>query len=301
MPIFQIEGRKLKKLNLIPVDKEKTLQKLVEENLNEVLDMVFLASEYTTTFGQRIDTLAVDANGAPVIIEYKRNQNDNVINQALSYLKWLKSQQPGFFEKLIQDNMGDDACKIAPVDWRNPRVICIAESFSKFDKDTAEVVPLRIELMQYRYYDNSVFSLEPVVTGQDLKPYVASIPKAFDKSEAVEKSPSVDALLEKASSETRNLFAEFRERVLAIDDSIEEKATKLYVAYRRSKIFTDVLINKNGLKILLRPTRYEDPKNLVEQVPETFNWTLDRRVDLKDMSGMDDVLALVEQSYKDVL
>jgi len=96
MPIFQIVGTKLKKLKVLQLDKEKTLQQLVEANLSEVLDMAFLASEYTTTFGGRIDTLAVDASGAPVIIEYKRNKNDNVINQSLSYLKWLKSQKPAF-------------------------------------------------------------------------------------------------------------------------------------------------------------------------------------------------------------
>jgi RecB family endonuclease NucS len=120
MPIFQIVGTQLKKLKVLQLDKEKTLQQLVEANLSEVLDMAFLASEYTTTFGGRIDTLAVDASGAPVIIEYKRNKNDNVINQSLSYLKWLKSQKPGFFEKLIQDKLGADAAKKITLDWNNP-------------------------------------------------------------------------------------------------------------------------------------------------------------------------------------
>src|SRR4051794_12018594 len=100
MPIFKVNSGKLKKLNAIPLAKEKNLQQLLEANLMEVLELRFLATEYTTTFGGRIDTLAVDTDGAPVIIEYKRNKNDNVINQALSYLKWLKTQKPVFFEKL---------------------------------------------------------------------------------------------------------------------------------------------------------------------------------------------------------
>jgi RecB family endonuclease NucS len=48
---------------------------IVEENLREMLDMHLLATEYPTTTGGRIDTLAVDASGAPVIIEYKLSQN----------------------------------------------------------------------------------------------------------------------------------------------------------------------------------------------------------------------------------
>jgi hypothetical protein len=45
------EGSKLKKLKLNPFTKEKTLQCLIEQNLLEVLDMHFLATEYPTTFG----------------------------------------------------------------------------------------------------------------------------------------------------------------------------------------------------------------------------------------------------------
>ena len=67
MPIFRISGRKLKKLHAIPLDKEKSLQALLEANLQETLELQFLASEYTTTFGGRIDTLAVDSGGSPVI------------------------------------------------------------------------------------------------------------------------------------------------------------------------------------------------------------------------------------------
>lgn len=301
MPIFQIVGTKLKKLKVLQLDKEKTLQQLVEANLSEVLDMAFLASEYTTTFGGRIDTLAVDASGAPVIIEYKRNKNDNVINQSLSYLKWLKSQKPGFFEKLIQDKLGADAAKKITLDWNNPRVICIAESFSKFDIDTAEVVPLRIELMRYRYYDNSVFSLEPVAVGESGSASAEIQSKDTPKQQAEDKPTSVDALLAKASAETKELFGQFRERIMALDGTVEEKPNSLYVAYRRSKNFAEVHINKGGLKIHLRPIDYQDPKKMVEKIPEGYNWTLDRRVYLKHPSELDEVLSLIEQSYKDVL
>ena len=151
MPIFKEKGGKLKKLKASAFDKEKSLQSLVEENLYEVLDMHFLASEYATTFGGRIDTLAVDTNGAPVIIEYKKNKNDNVINQGLSYLRWLKAQKVEFFEMLILKKLAEEIAKNIDVDWKNPRVICIAESYNKFDIDTVELIPMRIELFRYRY------------------------------------------------------------------------------------------------------------------------------------------------------
>src|SRR5581483_9003825 len=135
MPIFRVESQRLRKLVIAPLEKERHLQALLEANLSEALGLHFLASEYVTTRGGRIDTLAVDESGCPVIIEYKKSRNDTVINQSLSYLRWLGTQKKEFFEKLVQDRLGTDAAKRLGLDWTNPRVICIAESFSKFDLD----------------------------------------------------------------------------------------------------------------------------------------------------------------------
>jgi RecB family endonuclease NucS len=68
---------------------EKTLQTLMEQHLEAFLGVRFLQSEYSTgkTHGGRIDTLGIDENYSPVIIEYKRSTNENVINQGLFYRK----------------------------------------------------------------------------------------------------------------------------------------------------------------------------------------------------------------------
>ncbi|WP_374563481.1 DUF5655 domain-containing protein [Ideonella sp.] len=300
MPIFKNTAGKLKKLNVLPLDKEKALQQLLESNLQEVLDLRFLATEYPTTFGGRIDTLAVDSTGAPVIIEYKRNRNDNVINQALSYLKWLKTQKPGFFEKLMIDKLGPHAAEHLRLDWHNPRVICIAESYSKFDIDTVEVVPLRIELMRYRYYEDGVFALEPINLPEEPVLAATSAKPPQDKADASAPS-SFDLLLNKASPATRELFEQLRERVLALDETIVEKPTAFYVAYKVSNNFAEVHIGKNQLKIHLRPIDYVDPQNAVDKIPEGYNWTMDRRVYLKSADELDYVVGIIEQSYKNVL
>jgi predicted transport protein len=299
MPIFRIANGKLRKLKALPLDKERNLQALIEANLLEVLELKFLATEYSTTFGGRIDTLAVDNGGAPVIIEYKRNRNDNVINQALSYLKWLKSQKPGFFEKLMIDKLGQQAAAHIPLDWHHPRVICIAESFSKFDIDTVEVVPLRIELLRYRYYEDGVFALEPLNV-DDEQPSAAAQSKAVEKIDANEAS-SLEQLLGKTTAANRELFEQLRERIRAFDDAIVEKPTSFYVAYRISNNFAEIHIGKNHLKIHLRPIEYDDPKSAVEKIPEGYNWTMDRRIYLKSADDLDYVISIIEQSYKNVL
>jgi predicted transport protein len=297
MPIFKDTTGALKKLNTLPLDKERNLQKLVEDNLMEVLELHFLATEYVTTFGGRIDTLAVDANGAPVIIEYKRNKNDNVINQALSYLKWLRAQKPEFFQMLMINKLGQGVAESIKLDWNNPRVICIAESYSKFDVDTVEVVPLRIELFKYRYYEQGIFGLESL-----------NVPEAVSAATPASTSPiadkpasSVALLREKGSPAIRELFGQLQEQIVNLDEGIEEKPTSLYVAYRAAKNFAEVHIGRNQLKIHLRPIDYVDPRKRVDKIPDGYNWTMDRRVYLDSADDLDYVVGLIEQSYKNVL
>lgn len=60
---------------------EKSVQTLFERNLESLLGVRFLATKYVTTNGGgRIDTLGLDENGCPVILEYKRATNENVVN-----------------------------------------------------------------------------------------------------------------------------------------------------------------------------------------------------------------------------
>ncbi len=75
-----------------------------------------------------MDTLGIDENNSPVILEYKRNQSQNIINQALFYLDWLMDHQ-GDFELLVRDKLA----KKIEIDWTSPRVLCIAEKFNKYD------------------------------------------------------------------------------------------------------------------------------------------------------------------------
>ncbi|PIQ21227.1 MAG: hypothetical protein COW65_10340 [Cytophagales bacterium CG18_big_fil_WC_8_21_14_2_50_42_9] len=297
MPIFREENGKLQKLKVIPIAKEKNLQILIEQNLWEVLEMHLLASEYATTFGGRIDTLAVDFNGAPVIIEYKLNKNDNVINQALSYLRWLKAQKVEFFEMLLIKKLGKEVAEKLKIDWQNPRVICIAENYSKFDIDTVEVIPIRLELFKYRYYENGIFSLEALNT----------IEQTIDKAEKTKNvaTPTAIATIDQDSSkiqpQMQALFEALRSRIRQLDENIVEKINPAYFAYRLSKNFAEVTLNKQQIRILLRPVDYKDPLNKVERVPDSFKWTLNRKVTIKAETDLDYIMQLVEQSYKDVL
>lgn len=87
--LFRIASGKVAALVGATETIEKSLQTLLEQNLEACLGVRFLASEFATTHSGRIDTLGLDENGCPVILEYKRAMNENVISQGLFYLDWL--------------------------------------------------------------------------------------------------------------------------------------------------------------------------------------------------------------------
>ena len=71
------------------VNLEKELQTVIEENMSAFFGVTFLASEFSTTDGGRMDSIGIDENHCPVIFEYKRSIKDNVINQRLILIRMI--------------------------------------------------------------------------------------------------------------------------------------------------------------------------------------------------------------------
>jgi hypothetical protein len=140
---------------------ERTLQSMMERYLEEFLGVRFLASEYVTgkTHGGRIDTLGIDENMSPVIIEYKRSLNENVINQGLFYLDWLLDHRAEF-TLLAMSKLGPGVEK--KIDWLGTRLICIASDFTNYDEHAVSQINRNIELVRYRSFGSELMLLELV-------------------------------------------------------------------------------------------------------------------------------------------
>jgi RecB family endonuclease NucS len=82
LKLFRIMDSGAQELQSSPSSLEKPLQEMIERDMEVFFGVRFLASEYSTgkKHGGRIDSLGIDENGSPVIFEYKRTQNENVIN-----------------------------------------------------------------------------------------------------------------------------------------------------------------------------------------------------------------------------
>lgn len=299
MALFKINGTAVKKITAKELDLEKHLQELFEANLEELLNITFLYHEYSTSFGGRIDTLGIDKSGSPCVIEYKRNQNDNVINQGLSYLRWLLDHKADF-ENLCQSKKIN-----VEIDWDSPRVICVAESYNKFDTDTADFLPIKIELYRYRIYDGDILYLEQE-NYQKIKVSTSGITKKLKQEKdqgALQKNYSVDEHLSKADAETKALFFKLREKIISIDVNVKEDPQKYYIAYKLSTNFTDIEVYKSHLKIFLNiksgQLKGSNPMARDMEKPRHIghHGNGDYEVKLENDNDLDAVFALVKQSY----
>jgi predicted transport protein len=295
MALFKIQNKKVRKILPSKINFEKELQKLFEENLDELLNIIFLTSEYPTSFGGRIDTLGVDKNGAPVIIEYKKLQNENIINQGLSYLRWLLDHKAEF----------EILCKSKSVnlriDWNSPRVICIAESFNKFDLDTIAILPIKIELVKYRFYENNILILEPE-SNQEIK--ISAKFLRFNKLKSeLPKQYSINDHLKSAEKPIRHIFNILREKIISLDRNIIEEPKAKYIAYKLTTNFTDIEVWKKKLKVYLnlKSGQLDDPYNIAEDLtkPKPIgHWgNGDYRVMLEREEDIDKVFELIKRSY----
>jgi predicted transport protein len=308
MPLFRLKNNKavkIEKRNVV----ERDVQRLVEQNLFEILGINFIATEFPTSEG-RIDSIGIDKNKCPVIIEYKRSQNDSVINQAAWYLEWLLDHKEKF-EKALKtfldsiDYPRDNPEikeKVEFVDWSNPRVVCIAESYNKFDLGLVKFLPFTIELLKYRLY-NDILSIESENLQKGVR--IVTSKKLVDDNDEKPireygKEYTVKDLFKESWKESLDLYEQIQERIFALDGNIEEKFTKFYISYKTENIFCEIIPQAKGLWVHLTIPIEKIKKNIVEiqYVGDKGHWANgDIKFRVEKIEDLGSALDYIQQSY----
>lgn len=246
---FRLNGDSVDELEGQSVAVEKSLQHLFERHLETFLGVRFLASEYSTgkRHAGRIDTLGIDENHSPVIIEYKRSVNENVINQGLFYLDWLLDHKAEF-ELLTLRKYGETIAD--SIDWNNPRLLCIAGGFTKYDIHAVQQINRNIELYQYKHYIDGFILLDLVKTTTAQTVHTSENDNtSINKNNR--KTKTVSYYLEQANDELTDRFETLKAYMMALGDDVQIKILKHYIAFKRIKNFACVEIHPQTAKILL--------------------------------------------------
>lgn len=250
--------------SLVPVEQtnfalEKELQTLIERNLAAVFNCRFVASEFSTgaLHAGRIDSLALSEDNNPVIIEYKKVESSELINQSLFYLHWIQDHK-GDFEIAVQKSLGNEV----EVDWSDVRVICIAPNYKRYDLHAVQVMEANIELWKYRLFKNGSIYLEEVFQATKGTASQASVEGVKNPVmvEAGRKAAQVRAIatyrfdehLAGKAARIQSLMHSIREFMVGLDPAIEEVPKKFYVAYKVSQNIVCMEPQSRNIKLFVK-------------------------------------------------
>lgn len=309
--LFRLQAGKALELQGDASDLEKPLQTLIEANLDTLLGIRFLATEYSTgkTHAGRIDSLGLDENNCPVILEYKRSVGENVINQGLFYLDWLMDHQAEF-KLLVMDQLGKPAADA--IDWTAPRLVCIAADFTKYDGHAVQQINRNIELIRYRRFGDELLLLElanaaSANSGKSTgtKGSKAAKPASSQAAEPNAKVASGDRSyadwLPLLPAHLSELVASLEGYVLSLGDDVQRKELKLYVAFKRLKNFATVVPQKARLLLYLHvdPDHVQPLPPNGRDVRQQGHWgTGDLELALASQADMDAAKPLILMAYE---
>lgn len=271
--LFSLSNNTLCDIKEVNFKSEKELQTLCESNLKIILNLDFVATEFSVA-DLRMDTVAYDeVSNSFVIIEYKNTRNSSVIDQGYTYLSTMFNHKADFV--LEYNRVNNKSLGLNDIDWSQSRVIFISPIYTKYQINSINFKDLPIELWKIKKYTNNTIVFEeikPAGTTAQIKSIAPSFESKSEQSEVT----VTDIYDEKYCTGTAvqnilEIYEELRDFIIDFDDSIKMKFNKHYIAFiYKNKNLISMKIQKNSI-ILWIYTDYENidkSLGLVEDVSD---------------------------------
>lgn len=301
MQLYHQQKNTLSSLKEKPFKLEKDIQTVFESNLEQITGYKFVKSEFIIK-NSRIDTLAFDEESkAFVIIEYKRERNDGVVDQGLSYLNLMLEYKGDF---IVEYNEScNKSLKRTDVDWSQSKVLFVAPSFNSYQKLSSNFKDLPIELWEIKRFENDIVVINPIKKSPSAPSFkqVQSTNEKTTINKVVKeiKVYSEDDLLCNKSDEIKELYETFRDAILKLSTDIEVVALKHYTAFKKGRNIVDLEIQQKQLKlwINLKLGQLDDSKRLTRNVSNIGHYgNGDYELIIADTKNLEYIMSLVKQS-----
>lgn len=269
MALFKTTPSTLNIIKETPFKLEKEIQRLFETNLNQIMGLEMVKSEFTIK-NKRIDTLGFDPQTKSfVIIEYKRDRNSSVVDQGFTYLNLMLQNKADFileYNEGLKKNMKRD-----DVDWSQTRVAFVSQGFTENQREATNFRDIAIELWEIKRFEGGIVSINQIKKSSSAE----SIKAITDKNKELQeigkeiKVYTEDDHLQGKPDETIELYEKFKVAILELSPDIEIKPQKWYIAFKKNGTnVSDIEIQKNTVKISvnLKVGQLDDPKKLMRDV-----------------------------------
>jgi len=269
MPIYNINENNLSLIKKEDFKNERELQRLTENNLEELFNLEFVATEFQVD-NLRIDTLAYDSEtNSFVIIEYKNVKNYSVIGQGYSYLSLLLNNKAEFvlkYNQVFSKNNGKE-----DFDFTQTRVMFISPSYTTYQLKSVEFSDIAFELWKVSKYSNDTVLFDKVNntdTSASIKQVTNSDKNKQKVNKEIKKYTEADTLNGK-SDDIISLYENLKEYILSQYDDIEIVHLKYYLVFKvNNKIIASLSVLAKSLKtwINLKDSDISDPDNRIRDV-----------------------------------
>ncbi|MET7534568.1 DUF5655 domain-containing protein [Streptomyces goshikiensis] len=142
------------------------------------------------------------------------------------YLAWLTDHRAEF-QQLVRERLGADIA--SQVLWSSPRLICVAEDYTRYDLHAVREIRRTIDLVRYSYFGTGLLALEPVAK---------TTAGAQERSKQRRRRPSTSVGMRE--DPIAGLRSALDELLQGLGDDVSSVDRKQYRAYRRLRNFACV-------------------------------------------------------------
>ncbi len=298
MKIYANKNGKLIEVKTKAFKLECDIQKIFEENLQTLMGLTLVRSEYTIK-NKRIDTLAFDDQASSfIIIEYKRDKNISVVDQGFTYLSLMLENKADFV--VAYNEQFNKSMKMAEVDWSQTRVAFVSPSFTENQVQSTNFKDIAIELWEVRQFEDGNVSVNRIKKSNS----AASIKPITQQSTALQKVASEIKVYSEADhasgvgEDMFELYEKFRDAILNLADGIEVSPQKHYIALKKNGNLVCIELQKKKLKIFISAKigTLDDPKGLAKDVSSVGHYgTGDYVVHVADDKDLAYIMSLAKQ------
>ena len=299
MNLYKIHSNDISAVKEKPFKLEKEIQSLFESNLNELMNLQLVKSEFSIK-NKRIDTLAYDKqSNAFIIIEYKRSKNISVVDQGFTYLSLMLENKADFiveYNETLKQNL-----KRTDVDWSQTRVVFVSTGFTDNQKTATNFKDIAIELWEVKRYENNIISVNQIKkskSAESIKPITASNTQLEAVTREIVVYTEEDHLANKSDSIVE-LYEVFRDAIINLGDDIELVPKKLYLAFKKGKNIVDIVVLKNKIRLFINMpfNELDDAKGLAKDMTNKGHWgNGDCEIEINNSDHLEYILSLIKQA-----
>ncbi|MDD2191168.1 MAG: DUF5655 domain-containing protein [Bacteroidales bacterium] len=285
-----------------PFKLERDMQRVFEDNLGLIMGLEMVKSEFTIK-DKRIDTLAFDRqSNSFVIIEYKRDKNNSVFDQGITYLNLMLNYKADFVLE-YNENMKNNLLR-DDVDWSQSRVVFVSSDFTENQIQATNFKDFAIELWEVKRYSNNTISINNIgksKSAPSIKPILEKNNTYQDISKEIKVYTEEDHLQSK-SDEIIELYEKFKNAILNLKEGIEVVYRKYYIGFKlNNSNISDVEIQSKSLKLYINLNKghLDDPKGLMRDISNVGHWgNGDYQIIVKNDDDLEYIMSLIKQAIK---